>query len=94
MLNETQFHRCSKCNSLNNFRSYIRARKYVWDYDKDLIGKNNPRKFYPIGWFCKNCSNFERDKEIVDPIGPKIERGDKDFTIDPKTSYAMRYVKE
>jgi len=66
----------------------------VWDYEKDLIGKNNPGKFYPIVWFCKNCFHFEKDKEILDPIGAKIGRGDNDETVDQATSCYWRYVKQ
>lgn len=53
----------------------------MYDYHKGLYGKGNPRKFYPMGWFCKNCSNFQKDEQITDPIGPKIDRGDMDETI-------------
>ena len=66
---EGQYHICKQCGEFwYNFRSYIRTRKYVYDYHKDVYGKGNPRYFQPIGWFCKKCRFFEADANIPEPM--------------------------
>src|SRR5204863_8062687 len=65
---EGQYHICKQCGEFwYNYRSYIRSKKYVYDYDKGVYGKSNPRYFQPMGWFCKKCKLFEADTNIPEP---------------------------
>lgn len=71
---EGQYHTCKQCGEFwYCYRSYIRVRKYKYDYHKDVYSKGNPRYFQPIGWFCKKCKLFEADTNIPEPIEKPVD---------------------
>lgn len=86
---EGQYHECVKCNEIRyTDRTYIRIRKYEWDWKNDIMGKANPRIWQPIGWFCQKCRFLDIDTDVDKELE---ERRKKQDVINEKNE---AYVKE
>jgi hypothetical protein len=70
---EGQYHKCGNCGGYEGYRMYVRTRRFAYDYQKGVYGKDNSRQFQPIGWFCIECKHTEIDEDIPGPVALKEE---------------------